>query len=247
MSTTRRRNFIAGTLLSGLGALTIGGCTRVADPPVHGEHGATENTAGLTPDQALAKMREGNARFVAMRETMPNNNSSRLMAISARQQPFVGVLACVDSRVPPELVFDRGLGDIFDARVAGATPVGPEIGSLKFGVEEFGVPLLVVLGHSNCGAVTAAVKAVRSGDTNAPGSIGAVLEPIIPAVRAVQSRGVTGDAVLPAAIEEVVRRGVAELDASPVLTPKREQGALKVVGAVYDLQTGLVRFLDRAG
>lgn len=244
MTVQRRRVFLAGSLLSGLGVLTAGGCARTGQPVIHGEHGATENTADLTPDQALAKLSEGNTRFVEMRETLPNNSTARLMAVSAGQQPFVGVLGCVDSRVPPELVFDRGLGDIFDARVAGAIPVGPEIGSLEFGVQEFGVPLLVVLGHSNCGAVTAAVKAVNSGDTGAPGSIGAVLEPIIPAVRAVQARGATGEGVLPAAIEEVVRRGVAELDASPVLKPKVDQGVLKVVGAIYDLQTGRVRFLD---
>lgn len=244
MSTGRRRDFVAGALLTGLGVVAVQGCARNENGFIHGGHGVDENTVGLTPDQALAKLKDGNHRFAEMRETMPNNSNSRLMAVSSRQDPFVGVLGCVDSRVPPELVFDRGLGDIFDSRVAGAIPVPPAIGSLEFGVEEFGVPLLVVLGHSNCGAVTAAVKAVRSGQATAPGSIGAVLDPIIPAVQAVQSRGVSGDAVLPAAIEEVVRRGVATLNASTVLKPKQAQGVLNIVGAVYDLHTGRVRFLE---
>ncbi len=244
-SPSRRGFLVAAPVLA---ATAVGGCARPAGPTaggvVHGQHGISENTAGLTPDEALAKLVEGNARFVSMAEVDPNVSETRLMAVSNGQQPFVGVLGCVDSRVPPELVFDRGLGDVFDARIAGAIADDAAIGSLEFGVEEFGVPLLVVLGHSNCGAVTAAVKAVRSGHTTAPGRLGAVLDPIIPAVPTVQSRGVSGDAVLPAAIEKVVRRGVATLNASTVLKPKREQKVLKVVGAVYDLQTGRVRFLE---
>ena len=147
----------------------------------------------------MAKLIEGNARFVEMKHDDTNLSSARLMAISKGQQPFVGVLGCVDSRVPPELVFDRGLGDVFDARIAGAIADDAAIGSLEFGVEEFGVPLLVVLGHSRCGAVTAAVKALQSGQTSEPGRIGAVVDPILPSVTAVQARGVTGDAVINAA------------------------------------------------
>lgn len=167
------------------------------------------------------------------------------MAVSKGQKPFAGVLGCVDSRVPPELVFDRGLGDIFDARIAGAIHDDAAVGSLEFGVEEFNLPLLVVLGHARCGAVTAAVKAVQKGDGTAPpGHIGAVVDPILPAVKAVQAQGVTGDALINATAREVVRRGVSDMSGSPVLTERLAAGKLKIVGAFYDLDTGKVEFLS---
>ena len=253
-----RRGFFAVAALAGFGTAAAGGCSRTAttadEQIVHGRHGITDDTAGLTPDQALAKLVEGNARFVAMTEVEPNLSTTRLMAIAKGQQPFVGVLGCVDSRVPPELVFDRGLGDVFDARIAGAIADDAAIGSLEFGVEEFGVPLLVVLGHSKCGAVTATVDALRSGDRTPPGRIGAigqlqeqllgaVVGPIVPAVRTVQAQGVTGDAVVNAAAREVVRRGVASLAGSPVLGQRLASGRLKIAGAFYDLDTGRVEFL----
>lgn len=242
MPETRRREFLAAAGMAGLASAAIGACSSTKRTVVHGEHGINEDTAGLTPQQAMTKIEDGNARFVAMKEIAPNVSSDRLMAVARGQRPFVGVLGCVDSRVPPELVFDRGLGDIFDARIAGAIPVDPAVGSLEFGVEEFDVPLLVVLGHSDCGAVTAAVKAVQSGRTAAPGKIGAVIDAIVPAVRAVQARGITGTALVPAVVEEVVRRGVAALEASPLLRERRAAGALVIAGAVYDLATGRVSF-----
>jgi carbonic anhydrase len=242
MPETARRGFLAGAVLTGLAAVTVSGCSEQQHAVVHGEHGVTEDNTGISPAEALAKIEQGNVRFVEMTEIEPNVSSSRLIALTRGQRPFVGVLGCVDSRVPPELVFDRGLGDVFDARVAGAIPADSAVGSLEFGVEEFGVPLLVVLGHTDCGAVKAAVQAVQSGDTSAPGKIGAVLDPILPAVREVQSRGIGGDALVPAVVEEVVRRGVAVLEASPVLRDRRTAGTLMIVGAVYDLETGRVRF-----
>lgn len=242
MFVPNRRRFLAAASLGGFGAIALGGC---ADrrPVTHGEHGLTEDIEGLSPDQALVKLKEGNARFVAMTEANPNVSTSRLMAVSNGQRPFVGVLGCVDSRVPPELVFDRGLGDVFDARIAGAIPDDAAIGSLEFGVEEFGVPLLVVLGHSQCGAVTATVKALSSGETTLPGRISAVVDPIIPAVQAVRARGVTGEAVVNATAREVVRRGVDALRLSPVLHERVSSGRLGVVGAFYELASGTVEFL----
>lgn len=241
MSAPSRRSFLTAASLAGFGALTVGGCARARR--VHGEHGLTEDLANLTPDQALTKLKEGNQRFVEMAEIVPNVSANRLLAVSEGQKPFVGVLGCVDSRVPPELVFDRGLGDIFDARIAGAIPDDAAIGSLEFGVDEFGVPLLVVLGHSRCGAVTAAVKAVDSNSTAEPGRIGAVVDPIIPVVRSVKSSGVTGAAVIDAAAREVVRRSVAALESSPVLKGRLASGKLKVAGAFYVLDSGKVEFL----
>ena len=242
MFTPDRRQFLGAAALASLGAVAVTGCSRAT--VIHGEQGLTDQTEGLTPDQAMAKLTEGNARFVEMKHDDPNVSSARLIAVSKGQKPFVGVLGCVDSRVPPELVFDRGLGDVFDARIAGAIADDAAVGSLEFGVEEFGVPLLVVLGHTRCGAVTAAVKALRSGQTTAPGRIGAVIDPILPAVEAVQAQGVTGDAVINAAAKEVVHRGVDALRISPILKDRLSGGQLKIVGAFYDLDTGKVEFLS---
>lgn len=242
MNTPTRRGFLGVAALTGFGAVTVGACTRTTT--VHGQHGLTEETAGLTPDQAMTRLTEGNARFVSMTHADPNSSSGRLMAVSRGQKPFVGVLGCVDSRVPPELVFDRGLGDIFDARIAGAVHADAAVGSLEFGVEEFDVPLLVVLGHSQCGAVTAAVKAFQGGDhTPPPGHIASVVEPIVPAVKAVVAQNVKGEILINAAAKEVVRRGVADMSNSPVLKDRLTAGRLKIVGAFYDLDTGKVDFL----
>jgi carbonic anhydrase len=248
MTLPSRRRFLASGALAGLGAAAGTGCSLQRNPAgagvVHGQHGITEDTSGLTPDQALRRLADGNARFVAMNEVDPNVSTDRLMAISNGQRPFAGILGCVDSRVPPELVFDRGLGDLFDTRIAGAVADDAAIGSLEFGVEEFGVPLVLVMGHSKCGAVTAAVKALEPGGTAPPGRIGAVVDPIILSVNAVRGRGATsGTDLVNAAAREVVRTGVRALRASPVLTGALAAGKLAVVGAFYDLDIGTVEFL----
>lgn len=244
MSDLTRRRLLLTVSAAGLALAGVAGCSKTA--AVHGEHGVTEETTGLTPGQALAKLKEGNDRFVAMTEVEPNVNSTRLMAVSKGQRPFVGVLGCVDSRVPPELVFDRGLGDVFDARVAGAIAVDAAVGSLEFGVDEFEVPLLVVLGHSRCGAVTAAVKASTSGGAAPPGRIGFVIDPILPAVAVTRAQGVTGAALVDAAARAVVRSGVDRLRSSPVLAGRLNAGRLGITGAFYDLDTGRVEFLSPA-
>ncbi len=240
-----RRRFLL--VVPALGVAVIAGCSRSPVPEpgrvIHGEHGISENTAGLTPDEALDKLAEGNGRFVSMSEIDPNVSETRLMAVSKGQQPFVGVLGCVDSRVPPELVFDRGLGNVFDTRIPGAIADDAAIGSLEFGVKEFGVPLLVVLGHSRCGAVTAAVTAAASDKAVLPGKISSVVDPIIPAVKAVAEQGFSGSDLVNAVAREVVRSGVAALGESPVLKERISDGRLRISGAFYDLDTGKVDFL----
>ena len=192
---TSRRDFLTKASQAGLGAAFLGtlaacsssdtGAAASATPSAGAVlHGVTETTEGLTPDVALTKLPEGNARYIAMQDVDPNLSTERLLAVSKGQHPFAAIMGCVDSRVPPELVFDRGLGDLFDARVAGAIADDSIIGSIEFGVEEFDIPLVVVMGHSNCGAVKATVKAVDSGNTEMPGKIGAVAGPIVPAVKA---------------------------------------------------------------
>lgn len=248
MTVSSRRRFLAAAL-AGLGTAAAGACsigsTTSPAARVHGRHGITEDNSGLTPGAAQQKLADGNARFVAMNEVDPNVSTDRLMAISKGQRPFAGILGCVDSRVPPELVFDRGLGDLFDTRIAGAIADDAAIGSLEFGVEEFKVPLVVVMGHSKCGAVTAAVKSLGSGGVAPPGRIGAVVDPILPAVKAAQAQAVTGGAdLINAAAREVVRGGVRALRSSPVLSGRLAEGNLAVVGAFYDLDTGRVEFFD---
>ncbi len=150
------------------------------------------------------------------------------------------LVGCSDSRVPPELLFGRGLGELFIVRNAGNTVDTAALGSIEYAVGVLGVPLLVVLGHERCGAVDAALKLVRE-NTTFPGSIGEMIEPIIPAVLA--TRGRPGDA-LHNAVEENARRVAARVQRqSPVVQEAERAGRLKVVAATYDLDDGEVSFL----
>ena len=152
------------------------------------------------------------------------------------QKPFAIVFGCVDSRVPPELVFDRGLGDVFVIRTAGQVLDDAGLGSIEFGVEELGIPLVMVLGHEKCGAVAATIEAVEH-NAEAPGHIGALVEGIRPAVE--QVKGQPGD-LLDNAVRANVELTVRQLKTSPILAEALETGHIKIVGARYDLDTGVV-------
>jgi carbonic anhydrase len=170
----------------------------------------------------------------------PNQSEQRRTAVADGQQPFAVVFSCIDSRVPPELVFDRGLGDMFVVRTAGHVLDSAALGSIEYGVEELHVPLILVLGHERCGAVVASMEAVAH-EAQAPGQIGAVVDRIRPAIE--QTHGWPGDD-----IDNVVRMHteltVAALHASePILAPAVAAGSLKIVGARYDLDTGVVELL----
>lgn len=186
---------------------------------------------------------EGNARFVSQQSIDVNEGADRRVAVSKGQKPFAGIIGCVDSRVAPELVFDRGLGDLFTSRVAGAIADDSAIGSVEFGVLEFKIPLLIVLGHSNCGAVKATIEAVETNNFRAPGQIGAIVSHIVPAVRAAIADGCHGPELVAQSIVGTVRATVAALTSSEVLAPLITTGHLKVVGATYDLGTGVVTHL----
>lgn len=203
----------------------------------------SENLTGLTPNQALEKLTRGNRRFVAQNGD-PDVSNERRVSVAAGQHPFAGIIGCIDSRVPPELVFDRGLGDLFVGRVGAAIADDSQIGGMEFGVLEFGMPLLVVLGHERCGAVTATIEAMEKGDTNPPGQIGSIIGPIIPAVEAAEANRTEGMDLVEQSIRESMRISVAALLRSPVLSGLISGGQLKVVGARYDLDTGRVDFLD---
>jgi carbonic anhydrase len=192
----------------------------------------------LSPDQALASLREGNERFVANPAACFEKLAERRREIALGQAPFAAVVACSDSRVPPELLFGRGLGELFVIRDAGNTLDTLGLGSIEYAVEHLGVPLIVVLGHRRCGAVQAAIAVVKDNATFS-GSIGPAIEPIIPAV--LKAQGAPGD-LQENAVRENVRRTVTRLRTSsePILMEPLRQGRLRIVGARYDLDDGRV-------
>lgn len=197
----------------------------------------------LTADQALATLKEGNRLFIADRPSAGPVSRRRRLEIAKSQSPFAVLVSCSDSRVGPEQLFGRGLGELFIVRNAGNTAASTQsMGSIEYAVAELGVPLVVVLGHTRCGAVAAAASVVQQ-NASFPGSIGRMVEPIIPAVLAV--RGRPGDLV-ENAVRENVRSVVKQLrtSAEPMLLDPQRAGKLRVVGAYYDLDTGVVDFFD---
>ena len=195
----------------------------------------------MTPDQALAALKEGNDKFVTDAPYRQASARERRLEIARGQTPFAVLVSCSDSRVPPELLFGRGLGELFIVRNAGNTVDTAALGSIQYAVAELGVPLVLVLGHEKCGAVDAAVKVVKENATY-PGSIGQMVEPIIPAV--IKAQGQPGD-LLDNAVRENVRRTANRLRTSEVMfTEALKSKKLRIVGARYDLDDGDVDFFD---
>jgi carbonic anhydrase len=189
-------------------------------------------------DAALAELKAGNARHVAKTYQRPHQTAARQHALESGQSPHCTVLTCADSRVPPEIVFDKGLGDIFDVRVAGNVAGDDEIASIEYAAEHLHTPLVVVMGHSHCGAVSAAVE----GGT-LPGKLPTLMAAIRPAVD--QSASEPGDRIANAVRDNVVHV-VEQLRASkPVLSELVTEGKLRIVGAVYSLETGKVEWLPQ--
>ncbi len=228
-----RREFVR---LSGLAAagLVVGGATRADDKP----------TTTRDPDRVLSELLEGNQRFVKGQPTHPGRKPEDFAPLAAGQSPLAVAVGCADSRVPPEIVFDQGVGDLFVVRVAGnvVSGAGASVkGSIEYAVAELNVPLIVVLGHSQCGAVKAAIQHIDANDS-LPGSIGELVATIKPAV--LQARGKPGD-LLDNAIRANVHRGVERLKTlEPILAGPVKQGKVKVVGATYDLRSGKVSLVD---
>jgi carbonic anhydrase len=196
----------------------------------------THATPALTPSQALDQLMKGNARFVAHGAQHPHETAARMTEVAAGQHPLAVVLSCSDSRVPPELVFDQGLGDVFTVRVAGNVLDDAVVGSIEYAVEHTGTPLVIVLGHEKCGAVTAAVNGAEGGN-----HIHAVTDPIMPVVA--EAKKDTRDPV-DAAIRLNVKKVVGELENStPILAARAKDGSIQIVGAYYSLDTGKVTLL----
>jgi carbonic anhydrase len=199
----------------------------------------------MTPDQALQALKDGNAKFITDTPApMTAQSRDRRIEIALGQTPFCVLVSCSDSRVSPEILFGRGLGELFIVRNAGNTVDTTALGSIQYAVAVLGVPLILVMGHSRCGAVEAAVKVVKD-NTVYPGAIGQMIEPIVPAVLSVKDKG--GDFV-ENAVRANVSRTVARLRdaAEPMLIEPQKTGKLKVVGAAYSLDHGTVDFFNEA-
>ncbi len=181
----------------------------------------------------------GNKRFAEGNPTHPNQSLSRRREMAKGQSPRAAVLACADSRVSPEIIFDQGLGDLFVVRVAGNVVNDPILGSLEYAVEHLGTQLIVVLGHQRCGAVAAACAGGE-----APGHIASLVQALAPAVNKI-SESEAGRVDL--AAKENVRMTVKSLHScGPILAELVRQGKLEVAGAFYDLDTGAVEIIDRS-
>jgi carbonic anhydrase len=185
----------------------------------------------------------GNERYVKGTPAHPDMSLARRKKLGEGQKPFAAVLSCADSRVPPEIVFDQGLGDLFVVRSAGQVVDRAVLGTLQFGVGELEIPYLVVMGHTKCGAVNATVEHLESKKGPTGTDIDALVTAISHAVHEAEAAGIES-ADLPAAVVEFnVERVVAELEEAKVLMAAEKKRQLKIIGAVYDVETGEVDFL----
>lgn len=233
-STARASAALAGAATLGagaLGALLPRGARALAPHPSPRD---VSPEAYDDPQAALRELLAGNQRFIDGRVMAPHRNMARLKEVAAGQKPFAAFLGCADSRVPIEIVFDQGFGDLFPVRVAGNVVTPEVLGSLEFGTLVLGAKVLMVLGHSSCGAVTATMK----GDA-VPGQISTLYQHIVPAVDASNGN-------VDAAIRENVRIQMRLAKRSPVIAQLEREGKLVVVGGVYDLQSGRVTMVEAA-
>jgi len=198
--------------------------------------------SGVSPDEACKMLREGNAHFVAGKLKHPHQNKERRVQTATKgQAPFAATLSCADARAPVELIFDQGVGDLFVVRVAGNVAGVDEVASMEYAAEHLHTPLLVVLGHSKCGAVTAVVeKAPLHGSLP---SLAAKIKPAVFQTR-MAHRDLKGDAFLAAAIKANVEQAMADLIIrSRIIKDLMKAGKLQVMGAIYDLESGQVEWL----
>lgn len=194
----------------------------------------------VSPPEALKRLMAGNARYAANQPAQKDYSAGRAARVAA-QYPVAAILGCADSRVAPELVFDQGPGDLFVVRVAGNYVNVDNLASLEYSVELLGAPLVMVLGHTNCGAVSAVVKSAQKSEP-LPGHIFMLIDALQAGVEVALQEG--GDQVLDHAIEANVRHNVERLRrAQPILAQRVTAKKLEVVGAVYDLASGRVKLL----
>lgn len=203
----------------------------------------------LTAIDALARLREGNHRFVTDQTAAPPLSSARRLALAQGQNPFAIVLGCSDSRVPAELVFDQSFGDLFVIRVAGNVVAPSQVGSVEFAASRFGTRLVVVMGHSQCGAVTATLEQLQGGETSESWNLRSIVDRVKPSVETLLAarRDLDPETLLREAVRANVRAAVNHLRHGSALLEKLilDTGLL-VVGAEYSLESGVVDFFDHA-
>jgi len=197
---------------------------------------ATKSAAALTPDQALQRLLEGNQRYVQGKSIHPDQNAERRAELAKGQAPFAIILTCADSRVSPEIFFDQGLGDLFVIRNAGNILDDHVIGSIEYAVEHLHAALILVVGHGQCGAVSATVA---GGEI--PGHIRSITDAIAPAVE--ESRSLSGDKIDNAVRANAQRMAGILTHVEPVLKSVANEGHLRILSARYDLVTGQVEIL----
>lgn len=198
--------------------------------------------AALSPDDALSELKAGNARYVRKPELCTIDLATSRAAVAAGQAPWATIVSCADSRVPPELIFGgQGVGELFISRDAGNLINVDSLGTIEYGAAVLGSPLVVVLAHTACGAVKAACDVVTKNATY-PGVIGRMIAPIVPAALAVRDQ--PGDFVDNAAKESARRTAKLVTAVSPLMADLAKTGKVRAVAAIYDLETGIVTFLD---
>lgn len=231
---TNRRSFLAGTAAS-LAAASVIGWSTISPAS------AKTNATTLTPDEALAKLKEGNAKYVAAPQLCEAELGKRREEVAKGQAPWATVLTCADSRVPPELLFGGlNLGELFVCRNAGNMADTATMGTIEYGAEHLGSPLIVVLGHERCGAVAAACEVAEKG-TKLPGSIGPMVDAIVPAAKAMM--GKDGDFVANVVRESAKMTADKIGSQSEIVSHLVKEGKVKIVYATYDLDTGVVEFV----
>ncbi|QDU57999.1 carbonic anhydrase [Aeoliella mucimassa] len=237
--------------------LCIAGCNEAIeeDDEDKSAHRATSTESQLTrttsaarpatAEEAFESLIEGNSRFVAGEPMHPHDSAQYRASLVNEQHPFATVLACSDSRVTPELIFDQGIGDRFVIRVAGNVVDDDVAGSIEYAVDHLGTKLLVVMGHEHCGAVTAAYHSYVANDMKErePHEIDSLLHRIEPAMRGLDPSQSPEDQIAQG-IENQVRAAIEELSEIPDLRDGLRDGRYKIMGAIYSLHTGEVRFLD---
>jgi carbonic anhydrase len=205
---------------------------RAADP-------AHPDQPSVAPAEAISKLKEGNVRYTSGNLQHPGQTTERRTELAKTQHPFAAIVSCSDSRVPPEIVFDQGLGDLFVVRVAGNVINDEGLGSIEYTVDHLGTRLILVLGHQSCGAVQAAKETIAA-KGKAPGHIESLVTAIKPAVEATVKDDL--ETTVKANVKNVVQ---ALRSSTPILKAKVDSGEIQVIGGYYSLDTGAVTFLEQ--
>ena len=228
---SRRRSFLK---FAGLGLAVS------AMPAFAAENAPPKPQNVISPDAALERLMKGNARYVD-NAPLPSDFASTRAALTTGQNPFASVLSCSDARITPEHCFDAERGDLFVARIAGNYLTTGLLASLEYGAAVLQSPLIMVLGHTNCGAISAAISA-EVNNTDYPGHISIITSDLAPAVRAAMKKNPSNLAL--AVVRENVSMNVQALrDSTPILRKRVQEGQLKIVGGIYNLDTGTVEVM----